>query len=133
MHRETAGDENVTSYFPLLDRIADGVFAVAKTEEELYEIFIKVLRDDGHMDPPALSSYKLALSLHSAAPRIEAHYQYYDTSVEPSVKTDDTSCPVWALIHGKRFCTPDFDKQHSLVEVDTYVFALYISLSLLSF
>jgi UDP-glucose:glycoprotein glucosyltransferase len=96
-----------------LDRIADGYFSKASTDEELYKQFIQVIKDDGHMDPETLSSYQFALSMRSAAPRIEAHYQYYHTAVEPSLKGEqDTSCPVWALFDGKQFCSPALDQAH---------------------
>ncbi|MDB5910598.1 MAG: UDP-glucose:Glycoprotein Glucosyltransferase [Massilia sp.] len=48
-----------------------------------------MLREDGHItDPEALSTFKLALSMRSAAPRIEAHYQFYSTAVEKALPTD---------------------------------------------
>ncbi|KFX85768.1 hypothetical protein V490_09425 [Pseudogymnoascus sp. VKM F-3557] len=104
---ETAGDENSTSYFPLLDRIAEGYFKDAKTDLELYNSFVKVLQDDGHLDSEGLSSYGLALSLRTSAPRIEAQYQFYDTAIEPSV---DDSCPVWVLFAGEKHCSPALDE-----------------------
>ena len=107
---ETAGDENSTSYFPLLDRIAEGYFKDARTDLELYNSFVKVLRDDGHLDAEGLSSYSLALSLRTSAPRIEAQYQFYDTAIETSV--DDSSCPVWVLFGDKKHCSPALDEAH---------------------
>lgn len=117
-NRETAGDENATCYFPLLDRIADGYFALADTEKELYEWFIRVLQDDGHiMDPQSLSSYQLALSLRSAAPRVEAHYQYYHSAVEPAIKGHmGVSCSVWALFDGLQYCTPSFEVSQGVAQ-----------------
>ncbi|KAA8566212.1 hypothetical protein EYC84_008813 [Monilinia fructicola] len=88
---ETAATENASSYFPLLDRIADGHFAKASTDKDLYDKFIQVLKDDGHMDAEALSSYELALSMRVAAPRIEAQFQYYHTAAEASIKTKKDS------------------------------------------
>src|SRR5439155_685066 len=41
--RETAAEENHTSYFPLLDRIAEETFAKAETDKELYETFVRIL------------------------------------------------------------------------------------------
>jgi UDP-glucose:glycoprotein glucosyltransferase len=119
--RETAADENGTSYFPLLDRIADGYFSKASTDQELYDKFIQVLKDDGHMaDPETLSTYKFALSMRSSAPRIEAHYQYYHTAAEPSLKGEqDTSCPVWVLFNGKQYCSPALDEAHGDVIGDS--------------
>lgn len=108
-HSETAGDENSTSYFPLLDRIAEGYFKDAKTDLELYNSFVKVLQEDGHLDSEGLSSYNLALSLRTSAPRIEAQYQFYDTAIEPSV---DNLCPVWVLFGGEKHCSPTLDESH---------------------
>ena len=71
-------------------------------------------------DPEALSTYQFALSMRSAAPRIEAHYQYYHTAVEPSLKEeDDTSCPVWVLFSGKQYCSPTLDEAHGDVKGDS--------------
>ncbi|KIN00887.1 glycosyltransferase family 24 protein [Oidiodendron maius Zn] len=105
---ETAGDENSTSYFPLLDRIADGHFSKASTDKELYDQFIQVLKEDGHMsDPHTLSSFQFALSMRSSAPRIEAHYQYYHTSAEPYLQADqEPSCSIWVLFNDKQYCSP---------------------------
>lgn len=81
------------------------------TDKELYEEFLKVLKEDGHVeDAEALSTYQFALSMRSAAPRIEAHYQYYHTAAEPSLKQEqDASCPVWVLLSGKQYCSPSLD------------------------
>lgn len=110
--RETAAEENSTAYFPLLDRIAEGHFAECATDQELYTAFLKTLQDDGHLkEVDALASFKFALSIHSAAPRIEAHYQYYDTSVESSLMVaQDAACPVWVHFHGKQYCSPALDR-----------------------
>ncbi|KAH7064697.1 UDP-glucose:glycoprotein glucosyltransferase-domain-containing protein [Macrophomina phaseolina] len=115
---ETAADENSTAYFPLLDRIANGYFDSQSTEKELYESFLKLLQDDGHItDPDALSSFQLALSIHTAAPRIEAHYQFYNTSVEPSLEAEQgEECDSWVLLDGKQYCSPELDKEHGLVK-----------------
>ena len=111
-HRETAAEENSTSYFPLLDRIAEGHFADDATDEGLYTRFLKLLQDDGHItDPDALSSFQFALSIHSAAPRIEAHYQYYTTSVEHSLMVaQEAACPVWVHFDGKQYCSPSLER-----------------------
>jgi UDP-glucose:glycoprotein glucosyltransferase len=109
--RETAADENSTSYFPLLDRIAEGYFQQSTTDEELYQKFLEVLKNDGHMpDPESLSSYQFALSMRSAAPRIEAHYQYYHAAVEPFLEgAKATSCASWVLLSNKQYCSPELD------------------------
>ncbi|KAK4548813.1 hypothetical protein LTR36_008586 [Oleoguttula mirabilis] len=107
---ETAAEENTTSYFPLLDRIANGYFDSASTDEELYKGFRGLLQEDGHLSQEDLSSFDFALSIHSAAPRVEAHYQYYNTSVRPSFGQDeDHGCEDWvyAAFSGQGYCSPD--------------------------
>jgi UDP-glucose:glycoprotein glucosyltransferase len=111
-NRETAAGENSTAYFPLLDKIAGGHFQSANSDAELYDRFLEVLQQDEHITKPdALATFKLALSLRAAAPRIEAHYQYYTTAVDPVSKEDATEdCPTWALIGSKRYCSETLDK-----------------------
>ncbi|OMP84981.1 UDP-glucose:glycoprotein glucosyltransferase [Diplodia seriata] len=115
---ETAAFENATAYFPLLDRIADGYFDAKPSEQAQYDAFLQLLQDDGHItDPDALSSFQFALSIHTAAPRIEAHYQFYNTSVEPSLVPDQPDdCESWVLLNGKQYCSPDMDKEHGDVK-----------------
>lgn len=110
--RETAAEENVTSYFPLLDRVADGTFDSALTDKELYDRFLDVVHEDGHLkSPEGRSSFKLSLAIRSAAPRIEAHYQFYNTSVQHSLAAaQDAVCPVWVHFDGKQYCSSDMNR-----------------------
>ena len=121
--REATAEENSTAYFPLLDRIAEGCFSECSTDQELYETFLQVVQEDGHInDSDALSSLQFALSIHSAAPRIEAHYQYYETSVEPSLMiAQDAACPVWVHFDGKQYCSPALDRAQQDVGGSEYV------------
>ncbi|TQS35152.1 hypothetical protein Golomagni_04435 [Golovinomyces magnicellulatus] len=109
---ETAADENANSYFPMLDRISEGFFSTASTDKELYEKFLKALEDDGYLpNSECVSSYQLALSMRSSTPRIEAHYQYYHTAVEPSLNTEKgSSCSIWFFFKGKKYCSPSLDE-----------------------
>ncbi|KAL9019467.1 MAG: hypothetical protein Q9185_003258 [Variospora sp. 1 TL-2023] len=115
---ETAAEENSTSYFPLLDRIADGHFLDCTTDSELHTTFLHTVQDDGHItSPEALSSLQFALSIHSAAPRIEAHYQYYAESIEPSLMVaQDAACPVWVHFDGKQYCSPALERAQQNVD-----------------
>ncbi|CAN8104810.1 unnamed protein product [Discula destructiva] len=113
---ETAAQEDPSSYFPLLDRIADGYFAQAKTDKELYGTFVDLLQKDGLIpSAESLSIFKLALSTRSAAPRVEAHYQYYQTGVEPSLKGDQQGCDTWVLLDGQQYCSASLEQSHGLV------------------
>jgi UDP-glucose:glycoprotein glucosyltransferase len=109
--RETAAAENSSAYFPLLDRIATGYFDSAATDAALYEKFLGVLQEDGCLSSAeSLSTFKLALSLRSAAPRIEAHYQYYNTAVVPNLsELPESECFNWVLLDGKQYCRHELE------------------------
>jgi UDP-glucose:glycoprotein glucosyltransferase len=79
---------------------------------ELYEKFLGVLQEDGHISSPeALSTFKLALSMRSAAPRIEAHYQYYATGVELHLgSSSPEGCDPWVYFSEKQYCSPALTK-----------------------
>lgn len=99
-------------YFPILDRIAEGYFDSSNTDKELYERFLTLLQDDQLItDPESLSSLKFALSIRNSAPRIQAHYQFYETSVEPSL--EDQSCETWLEVGGKQYCDAQMEKEHA--------------------
>lgn len=67
-----------------------------------------MLRDEFLLDPVTLGSFELALSLHTAAPKIEAYYQFYNTSVLPSLGGKyHTSCETWVYWRGEQICSPD--------------------------
>ncbi|KAL4785908.1 UDP-glucose:glycoprotein glucosyltransferase-domain-containing protein [Aspergillus varians] len=109
---ETAAEENPASYFPLLDRIAEGAFDDSVTDKELYDRFVQVVVEDGHLsNPESLSSFKLSLSIRSASPRIAAHYQFYNTSVQHSLMAaQDAACPVWVHSDGKQYCSSTMER-----------------------
>ncbi|CBX94261.1 hypothetical protein IAQ61_006372 [Plenodomus lingam] len=109
---ETAAEENATAYYPILDRVSQGYFDDKNTEQDLYTAFVDLLRNDGHItEPEALASFNFALSVRSAAPRIEAHYQFYKTSVEPSLAAEQTTdCELWVSFHGKQYCSPTLEE-----------------------
>ncbi|KAL4926812.1 putative UDP-glucose:glycoprotein glucosyltransferase [Aspergillus undulatus] len=115
---ETAAEENPTSYFSLLDRIADGAFDDSVTDKELYDRFLQVVIEDGHLvNPESLSSFKLSLSIRSASPRIAAHYQFYNTSVQHSLMAaQDAACPVWVHSDGKQYCSSAMERAQQDVE-----------------
>ena len=121
--RETAAEENATAYYPILDRVSEGYFDEKTTEQALYTAFVDLLKSDGHItQPEALASFDLALSIRSAAPRIEAHYQFYNTSVEPSLKAEQNEkCEIWASFHGKQYCSVHLDEPFGDIESERYV------------
>ncbi|KAI9801675.1 MAG: hypothetical protein M1833_002357 [Piccolia ochrophora] len=114
---ESAAEENATSYFPILDRIAEGHFARPVTDEELYKQFLQLLEDDGHLSSPeSLASFELAVSIHSAAPRIQAQYQFYETAGLSSLSPDRSEeCLIWVHFEGKQYCSPTLDEPKGIV------------------
>jgi UDP-glucose:glycoprotein glucosyltransferase len=58
-------------------------------------------------NPESLSSFKFALAIRTAAPRIEAHYQYYNTAVSPLL--GDNQCDTWIEVDGKQSCDPTLE------------------------
>ncbi|RMZ81428.1 hypothetical protein DV738_g2314, partial [Chaetothyriales sp. CBS 135597] len=117
---ETAAAENESSYFPLLDRIADGAFAESSTDKELYDQFVHVLRDEGHLQSPeALASFNLAFSLHASAPRVQAHFQYYNRTISPHLPAaQDAACPVWVQLDGHQYCSPTLERAQQSLSLD---------------
>jgi UDP-glucose:glycoprotein glucosyltransferase len=122
VRRETAAEENATAYYPILDRVSQGFFADGATEQQLYTAFVDLLHNDGHItEPEALASFEFALSVRSAAPRIEAHYQFYKTSVEPSLAAEQSSaCDIWVSFGGKQYCSPRLDEPVGAIESERY-------------
>jgi UDP-glucose:glycoprotein glucosyltransferase len=117
MTRETAADEKPDVYFPILDRIADGYFDTAATDQNLYDRFLQLLNDDNLLtDPESLSSLKFALAIRNSAPRIEAHYHYYKTSIIPSLKGND--CEAWIDLGGKQYCDPSLAEENSDLKLE---------------
>lgn len=116
--RESAAEENSTAYFPLLDRIAEGAFEDATTDRELYDRFLQVVDEAGHLrTAESLSSFKLSLAIRSSAPRIQAHYQYYNTSVQQSLMAaQDAACPVWVHLEGKQYCSSEMERAQQDIE-----------------
>ena len=77
------------------------------TEKEYYDAAVKTLKEEFLVDPVSLGSFELGLGLHTAAPKIEAYYQFYNTSVIPSLEAFDKNCEDWVYFMGKQICTPE--------------------------
>jgi UDP-glucose:glycoprotein glucosyltransferase len=86
-------------------------------------LFVDVLENDGHItDLETLSSFQFALSVRSAAPRIEAHYQFYNTSVRPLLEDEQgDECETWVSFQGVQYCSPQMDDGHGQVKRERQV------------
>ena len=111
--------ENSTVFWPLLDSLADLSIGSEITEKEFYERVLRTLQDQFLSDPVTLGLFELGLSLHTAAPKIEAYYQYYRSSVVPSVGENyDDGCVAWVHFDGRQFCRLE-DLKSALVQSGT--------------
>jgi UDP-glucose:glycoprotein glucosyltransferase len=77
------------------------------TEKEYYENIRRLLHDEFLVELVTLSSFELGLALRTAAPKIEAYYQFYNTSVVPSLETYYELCETWIHWRGEQICSPD--------------------------
>lgn len=67
-----------------------------------------------------LSTFKMALSMRSAAPRIEAHYQFYKTAVKPLLTWDQDDKHVqWVLCGGTQYSSPSIQSSCLQSKSDT--------------
>jgi UDP-glucose:glycoprotein glucosyltransferase len=104
MSRETAVVENSSIFWSLLDSLSQPELAKYDHAKEYYEKSLRILQNEYMTDPVVLGSFELGLSLHTAAPKIEAYYQFYETSVVPSLTEYDESCQSWVHWRGKQIC-----------------------------
>lgn len=118
MHRETAAEEEKNSYFPLLDKIAAREFVNETTDQALYSRFLQVAQQEGFLtDTVTLSSFNFALSINSAAPRIEAHYKYYEDTLEPVMGVSyKPQCRAWLQWSQKQHCAKSIESMISAWE-----------------
>ncbi|KDQ07300.1 glycosyltransferase family 24 protein [Botryobasidium botryosum FD-172 SS1] len=109
---ESAAAERAQSFFPVFDLLtAPPSFTkkhAKRTQQEIFSTALETLDSLGYLsDPTDLASFHLSLSLHSATPKIEAFYQYYnDVANSSSVEWlgDKLDCISWVDWHGKRVC-----------------------------
>ena len=105
--------ENSSAYLPLINEIIRSDihdFGPRTEHAKIYydNIFDIITSKQFLSDPTAKSVFELSLSLNTAAPTIQAHYQYYETAVLPTRADNDTfnpNCKVWADWYGKQACT----------------------------
>jgi UDP-glucose:glycoprotein glucosyltransferase len=104
--RETLYDENPSSYFPFLNLLVDHLSGQT-SDQATIETALDII--SSHQLLPtqlSVSTYKLALGLHTAVPRIEAAYGWYESTInETSYGVEE--CGTWVEWRGKGFCSVD--------------------------
>lgn len=100
MSSETVHDENRTAYLPLL-RLLNSARTKGMTSEQTLSTAVQLISE--HQLLPELSTFHLALALHTAIPRIEAAYSWYESNVDES-KLSVKGCSSWVEWRGEGFC-----------------------------
>ncbi|KAI8096232.1 UDP-glucose:glycoprotein glucosyltransferase-domain-containing protein [Halteromyces radiatus] len=100
---ETVAKANSSSYMSYMGELAD-IKSSTLTPRQQYEQALAHAANylDG---PEELDIIKFSLSLHTTAPIIEAHHQYYNQTILSTVKTYNPSCDVWAQVGAHQACT----------------------------
>lgn len=100
-------DEYPSSYFQLLHLLSS--LPPDSTDESILSSTLDLIQAYSLLpSPSSLSTFHLALSLHSTAPRIEAQYNWYNSAVKGQEnKLGVEGCEGWVEWRGKGFCDVD--------------------------
>ncbi|WVR05054.1 hypothetical protein IAU60_002066 [Kwoniella sp. DSM 27419] len=104
---ETVYDEHPSSYFPLLNLLP----SIPQTDspENLLSSALDLISAYSLLpDPSSLSTFNLALALHTSAPKIQAEYAWYESSLRAKEgELGVQGCEGWVEWRGKGFCEVD--------------------------
>jgi UDP-glucose:glycoprotein glucosyltransferase len=98
-------DEYPSSYFPFLHLLSSHLPSLANSTDSSTLSTALGLIETHHLlpDPSAVSTLHYALGLHTAVPKIEAYYSWYETSVDEALLGVE-ACGSWVEWKGKGFC-----------------------------
>ncbi|KAK8869940.1 hypothetical protein IAR55_000508 [Kwoniella newhampshirensis] len=101
---ETVYDESPSSYFPLLHLLSS--LPESCTPSTILSSTLDLISSYSLLpSPSSLSTFHLALSLQSTAPRIEAEYSWYESVIRSQeTKLGVAGCEGWVEWRGKGFC-----------------------------
>ncbi|KAF9513801.1 glycosyltransferase family 24 protein [Hydnum rufescens UP504] len=106
---ETVALENPDHFFQAFDVLTSPQFRSSNnaTAAEVYNNAISALVVNAFFeDPAALATLELAVSLHSATPKLRAFYQYYSDKY-PQPAEPAASCLSWVDWNGEKICDPE--------------------------
>lgn len=93
-------DEDSTAYMPFLRLLAISNNFSGTTEDVLSKSTTLIR---SHSLLPELSTFHLALALHTTVPRIEAAYSWYMSNIDET-ELGIKACSTWVEWKGKGFC-----------------------------
>jgi UDP-glucose:glycoprotein glucosyltransferase len=106
---ETAHAEDPASFFPLLNLFTTHLssWPADATPEALLAASIDLITSHDQLaGPGSLATFKQALALHTATPKIEAFFKYYETGVDERSYGVE-ACGSWVEWRGRGFCGVD--------------------------
>ncbi|TCD67335.1 hypothetical protein EIP91_000256 [Steccherinum ochraceum] len=107
---ETVSDNNPNAFFPLLHETTseDSLLALQNSiPQELYQYVLDVALRQGYLadtSTTTLAATKMNLGLHSAIPKIQAFYQYYQ---DRHARRDADDCGSWVDWYGQVVCNAE--------------------------
>ena len=107
--RETVALENPNHFFDAFDLLTSPQLQLSNnaTAAEVYNNAISALVANAFTsEPGAQATLELAVSLHSATPKLEAFYQYYNDKYGTSTEVPGESCLSWVDWNGEKVCDP---------------------------
>ena len=76
------------------------------SSEAIHQASLQTATELGYLqDPGAYASAELQISLHAAAPKVQAFYQFYEDQYSDSVP--ETNCGSWVDWYGEKICDVD--------------------------
>ncbi|KAF8342557.1 UDP-glucose:glycoprotein glucosyltransferase-domain-containing protein [Cantharellus anzutake] len=114
---ETVALENSADFFPAFDLLTSpnsGIISTSssskRSQKETYDLAIEALQVNAFFaEPNSKASVELSLSLHAAAPKLEAFYEFYKEKF--CAGADPTPQGSWVDWHGERLGNLDALKQ----------------------
>jgi UDP-glucose:glycoprotein glucosyltransferase len=101
--------ENPDRFFDAFDLLTSPQLQLSSnaTAAEVYNSAISALVANAFMsEPGAQATLELAVSLHSATPKLEAFYQYYNDKYGSPTEATVESCLSWVDWSGEKICDP---------------------------
>jgi UDP-glucose:glycoprotein glucosyltransferase len=99
-------EEQPGSYFPLFNLLSSHIPSPPPPPQQILSTALDLISTYNLLaKPSSLSTFNLALSLHTSVPRIEALYSWYRGAVdEEALDVGGEGCESWVEWRGKGFC-----------------------------
>ena len=119
LRSETIAGERPDSFYALLDAVTNPEVIpdpAPIAPQSINEFILGTAVSEGYLsEPGSLASVQMALGLHTALPRLEAYYQYYEDRL--ASREVATTCESWVDWYGHSIC--DLDELTRVVHTET--------------